>query len=147
MNSLRKIAVIGLASASLVTAGIVSPAVAGPAKPGVDSARLDRAAADYTQYRRYHRGGGNRGAAIAAGIGLGILGAAAIAANRGAYADSVYDDGPGYGYAPDYGYEPGYVRSYAPVHVYEPRQRYYRGRGHYSDMFNGAPDPARGGSK
>ena len=147
MNSLGKLAVIALASASMASAGVVAPAFAAPAKPGVDQARLDRAAADYSQYRRYHRGGGNRGAAIAAGVGLGILGAAAIAANRGAYADPVYDDGPAYGYEPDYVYEPGYARSYAPAEVYVPRQRHYNGRGPDSGMFNGAPDPARSGSK
>lgn len=116
MNSLRTIAIIGLASASLVSAEAVAPAFAAPAKPGVDSARLDATPADYTQYRRYHRGGGNRGAAIAAGVGLGILGAAAIAASRRANADPYYDDG--YDDTPVYQAPPAY---YAP-----PPRAYYR---------------------
>lgn len=83
MTSFRTIAIAALASVSVVSAGFVAPALAAPR--AFDSARLDKAPAEYTQYRGYrgYRGGyhrgGNRGAAIAAGVGLGILGAAAIA--------------------------------------------------------------------
>ncbi|MGU9980229.1 hypothetical protein ACJ4V0_09310 [Phreatobacter sp. HK31-P] len=74
------------------------------------------------QYRR-HRG--DRGAAIGAGIALGVigLGAAAIAADQRRQA---YDDyyGPGYGY---YG-RPGYYYEAPPRVYYEaPRRAYRRG--------------------
>jgi len=116
MMSLRKTAIIALTSVGVVSAGFVAPAFAGDAAKSFDPARLDKAQAEYTQYRGYrgYRGGyyrGNRGAAIAAGVGLGILGAAAIAANRGAYADPYYDDG-----------------YYAPAPVYAPPPAY---RGYY----------------
>ncbi|WP_066469005.1 hypothetical protein [Bosea sp. WAO] len=85
----------------------------------VDKSRLDSAQAEYSQY--YYRRGWryNRGAAVAAGVGLGILGAAAIAASRPAYAEPVYGYGYGYGYEPRYVYEePVYV---APRRYYAPR--------------------------
>lgn len=117
INSLRKTAINGLTSLAVVSAGIVTPALAAPSKPTFDAARLDAAAADYSQYRR-HRGNGGRNAAIAGAIGLGILGAAAIASSRRAYAEPYYDGG--YYAAPRaYHYEePAY---YAPA----PRA-YYR---------------------
>jgi len=122
MMSLRKTAIVALASVSVASAGLIAPAFAAPR--GFDAARLDTAPAEYTQYYRGHRGGyrgGNRGAAIAAGVGLGILGAAAVAASRRGYAEpSYYDDGyetyePAYAPAPVY---------YAPAPVY--RRNYYR---------------------
>lgn len=82
-----------------------------------DKSRLDSAQVEYSQY--YYRRGwrANRGAAVAAGVGLGILGAAAIAASRPVYAEPVY--GYGYGYEPRYVYEePVYV---APRRYYAPR--------------------------
>lgn len=120
MTSFRTIAIAALASASVVGAGFVAPALAAPR--GFDSARLDTAPAEYTQYRGYrggyYRGGGNRGAAIAAGVGLGILGAAAIASSRRAYADPYYDGGYD-------AYEPVYAP--APVYAAPPYRRgYYR---------------------
>jgi hypothetical protein len=119
MMSLRKTAIIALASASVVSAGFATPALAAP--QGFDAAKLDKAPAEYTQYYRGHRGGwrgGNRGAAIAAGVGLGILGAAAVASSRRAYADPYYYD-DGYAYAPVYAPAPVYA---APVY----RRGYYR---------------------
>lgn len=97
-----------------------------------DKSRLDSAPAEYSQY--YYRRGwrANRGAAIAAGVGLGVLGAAAIAASRPAYAEPVY--GYGYGYGPRYVYEePVYV---APRRYYAPRAY-----GYYPDNIR---DPAGG---
>ena len=82
-----------------------------------DKSRLDSAQVEYSQY--YYRRGwrATRGAAVAAGVGLGILGAAAIAASRPVYAEPVY--GYGYGYEPRYVYEePVYV---APRRYYAPR--------------------------
>ena len=116
---------------SILAAGL-TPVMAGEArKVGFDKSRLDAAQVDYSQY--YRRGWrGNRGAAIAAGVGLGILGTAAIAASRPRYAEPVY--GYDYGYAPGYVYEePVYV---APRRYYAPR--YY---GYYPDNIR---DPAGG---
>lgn len=138
MISLRKTAIVALSSVGVVSASFVAPAVAGPSRPSVDAARLDATAAEYTQYRRHygHRGhygyrggwrGPNRGAAIAAGVGLGILGAAAAAAaSRPAYVEHYYYDD--YYPAPVYG-EPVYVaprRYYAPGY-YSYDFRDYRG--------------------
>lgn len=121
-----------------VTGGILAaglaPAAAGESRPiGFDKTRLDAAQADYSQY--YRRGWrSNRGAAVAAGVGLGLLGAAAIAASRPAYAEPVYGYDYDYGYAPRYVYEePVYV---APRRYYAPR--YY---GYYPDNIR---DPAGG---
>lgn len=124
MMSLRKTAIVALASVSVASAGLVAPVFAAPR--GFDAAKLDKAPAEYSQYRGYrgHRGGwhrgGNRGAAIAAGVGLGILGAAAIASSRRAYAEPYYYDN---GYD---AYEPVYAPApiYAPAPVY--RRNYYR---------------------
>lgn len=143
MASFKTAALAVLTAASLGSAAFVAPAFAEPRKPGVDSSRLDKAPADYSQYRRYYRGGYyrgyNRGAAVAAGVGLGLLGAAAVAANR-----NYYYSAPAYGY--DYGYsEPGYydapVYYQPPVRYYAPRysQRYYGG--YYPDNIR---DPAGG---
>lgn len=146
MTSKRNIIVAGIVAAGLAGAG-VSPSFAGDRSVKLDAQRLDQTTAEYTQYRGYGRGwrggrgwNGGRGAAVAGAVGLGILGAAAIAANNGAYADPVYYDAPAYGYG---SYEPVYEE---PVPVYRP-QRYYRGygRGPYADSYRGAPDPARGG--
>jgi hypothetical protein len=65
-------------------------------------------------YYRGHRGG-NRGAAVAAGV-IGAIAAGAIIANsRPAYAQ------PSYGYAqPSYGYAPVYSQSYAYEPAYQP---------------------------
>lgn len=119
MTSFRTIAIAALTAGSVVSAGFVAPALAAPR--GFDAARLDKAPAEYSQYRGYrgyHRGG-NRGAAIAAGVGLGILGAAAIASSRRAYADPYYYD-DGYD-----AYEPVYAP--APVYAAPPYRRgYYR---------------------
>lgn len=132
----------GLASMTM------TPALASEGGVRLDSQRLDKVAADYSQYRGYGRGWrgsrgwhGGRGAAVAGAVGLGILGAAAIAASRPAYAEPVYDYGPAYGY----GAYPVYDE---PVVVYRPQPYYrrgYYGRGPYADMYQGAPDPARGG--
>lgn len=99
----------------------------------VDKSRLDSAQAEYSQY--YYRRGWryNRGAAVAAGVGLGILGAAAIAASRPAYAEPVYGYGYGYGYEPRYVYE-------EPVYV---ARRYYAPR-YYGYAPDNIRDPAGG---
>lgn len=114
---------------SILGAGLM-PAMAGETRSvGFDKSRLDAAQVDYSQYYRRGWRGGNRGAAIAAGVGLGILGAAAIAASRPAYAEPVYGYDDGYAYD-----EPVYV---APRRYY--RQRYYGG--YYPDNIR---DPAGG---
>jgi hypothetical protein len=104
---------VTLAVAGSILAAGLTPVMAGETRPvGFDKSRLDAAQVDYSQYYRrgWHRG--NRGAAIAAGVGLGILGAAAIAASRPAYAEPVY------GYDDGYYDEPVYV---APRRYYAPR--------------------------
>jgi hypothetical protein len=119
---------------SIVAAGM-TPAMAGEGRAvSFDKSRLDAAQVDYSQY--YRRGWrGNRGAAVAAGVGLGLLGAAAIAASRPAYAEPVY------GYDDDYGYQPRYVYE-EPVYV-APR-RYYAPR-HYGYYYpDNIRDPAGG---
>ncbi|RDJ21479.1 hypothetical protein DWF00_22755 [Bosea caraganae] len=140
MASFKTAAIAVLTATAIGSAALVTPAFAEQRKVGFDASRLDKAPADYSQYYRrgWHRGG-NRGAAIAAGVGLGVLGAAAIAANRRAYADPYYNDGyydePGYGYAPVYA-EP-------PV-VYAPRARYYAPRYGYGYIPDNIRDPAGG---
>jgi len=104
---------VTLAVTGSVLAAGLTPVMAGETRPvGFDKSRLDAAQADYSQYYRRGWRGGNRGAAIAAGVGLGILGAAAIAASRPAYAEPVY------GYDDGYYDEPVYV---APRRYYAPR--------------------------
>jgi len=144
MASYKNLIVAGLTAATIAGSSFAAPAFAESGGGGVDVRRLDGAPAEYSQWRRSN----GRAAAVAGVAALGVLGAAAIAANRPAYAEPVYDYGPSYGY----GYEPGYAYgSYAPVYeepveVYRPsRQRYYGGRGPYADTYRGAPDPARGG--
>jgi len=115
---------------SLLAAGLTAANAAETRPVSFDKSRLDTTQADYSQYRRWR--GGNRGAAVAAGVGLGILGAAAIAASRPAYAEPVYgydDYGPAYE-------EPVYV---APRRYYGPRHY-----GYYPDNIR---DPAGGSSR
>lgn len=145
MASFRTIAITALTAASVGSATLVTPAFAEQRTRGVDASRLDKAPAEYSQYRRgwgyrggYYNRGYNRGAAVAAGVGLGILGAAAIASSRRAYADPYYYD-DGYYAAPSYGYAPVYA---APPVVYAPAPRYYgRPYGYYPDNIR---DPAGG---
>lgn len=104
---------VTLTVAGSVLAAGLTPVMANETRPvGFDKSRLDAAQADYSQYYRRGWRGGNRGAAIAAGVGLGILGAAAIAASRPTYAEPVY------GYDDGYYDEPVYV---APRRYYAPR--------------------------
>lgn len=126
---------VTLAVAGSILAVGLTPTMAGETRPvGFDKSRLDAAQADYSQYYRRGWRGGNRGAAIAAGVGLGVLGAAAIAASRPRYAEPVYGYGGGYGYEPSYVYEePVYV---APRRYYGPRHY-----GYYPDNIR---DPAGG---
>ncbi|TQI76641.1 hypothetical protein FHT98_4439 [Bosea sp. AK1] len=122
MMSLKKKVAVALTAASVAAGSFAVPAMAAETR-GFDAARLDKAQAEYTQYRyrhgyRGHWRGSSRGAAVAGAIGLGILGAAAIAANRNAYAGPSYYDDDGY-YAP---LAPVYVaprRYYAP-YGYQP---------------------------
>jgi hypothetical protein len=144
----RNIVVASALAIGLAGAG-VSPSFAGDRSVKLDAQRLDKTTAAYSQYRGYGRGwhggrgwNGGRGAAVAGAVGLGILGAAAIAANSGAYAEPGYYDAPAYGYQ-------SYPVYDEPVVVYQPR-RYYRnefdyGRGPWAQTYRGAPDPARGG--
>jgi hypothetical protein len=74
-----------------------------------------RPRAGYGHAYRGHRGG-NRGAAVAAGV-IGAIAAGAIIANsRPAYAAPAYS----YGYAPTYGYAPAYSQGYAYEPAYQP---------------------------
>lgn len=116
MMSLKKKAAVALTVASVAAGSFVVPAMA--ETRGFDAARLDKAQVEYTQYRYRHgyRGysrGPSRGAAVAGAIGLGILGAAAIAAQNRSYA------------APSYYYDDGYYAPPAPVYV-QPRRYYYQ---------------------
>lgn len=107
----RRLAVVAAVAGSVLI-GTVAPTLAEPRRvASFDASRLDAAAVDYSQYRRWRYNNAGRNAAIAGAVGLGILGAAAAAsaANR-PYA--------GYGY-----YEPGYV--YDEPAYYEPAPRYY----------------------
>jgi len=117
MMSLKKKAAVALTVASVAAGSFAAPAMAKDMR-GFDAARLDKAQAEYTQYRyrngyRGHWRGPSRGAAVAGAIGLGILGAAAIAAQNRAYA------------APNYYYDDGYYAQPAPVYAY-PRRYYYQ---------------------
>lgn len=109
MMSLKKKAAVALTVASVAAGSFAVPAMA--QTRGFDAARLDKAQVEYSQYRYRHWRGPSRGAAIAGAVGLGILGAAAIAANNRAYA------------APSYYYDDDYYAAPAPVYV-APR-RYY----------------------
>lgn len=148
--SLKKSAVVVLTAVAITASGVAVPAMAGEYRARFDASRLDKADADYSYYRGRGWGRGNRNAAIAGAVGLGLLGAAAIAASRPAYSDSYYYD-DGYGYSG--GYQPTYVYEEPRVIYQEPRYyggyygpgNYYSQRGPYSDFYNGAPDPARGG--
>jgi hypothetical protein len=145
MASKRTVFIAGVTAAAIAGAGLVTPAFASETRLRIDAQRLDAAPAEYSYYRGYRRGWhGGRGAAVAGAVGLGILGAAAVAASRPAYADPYdrYDDGY---YAPpaQVYYEP------APVYeapVYAPRYQYYQGG--YDSRYrsrNGTVDPSRGG--
>lgn len=123
MRSLHKKVAIALTAASVAAGGFAVPALAKEQRM-FDSARLDKAQAGYSQYYRGYRGyhggwrGPSRGAAIAGAVGLGILGAAAVAANNRAYAAPYYEDdyyaAPP---APVYAYPRGY---YTPYRYYAP---------------------------
>jgi len=119
MASLKTSAIAVLTATSIGSAALATPAFAEQRKVGVDAIRLDKAPAEYSQYYRrgWHGGGYSRGAAVAAGIGVGVLGAAAVAASRRAYADPYYYN-DGYYAAPGYDY--GYAPVYADAPVYAP---------------------------
>ncbi|GAU85217.1 hypothetical protein BIWAKO_05162 [Bosea sp. BIWAKO-01] len=143
---------MALAAGSVSAAGFVLPAAASEPRVGVDASRLEKAGAGYSYYRGRGWGCCNRNAAIAGAVGVGLLGAAAIAANRPAYSGTYYYD-DGYAYV-GYGYQPAYVYE-EPVVVYQrPRYHggyygpgnYYSGRGPYGGSRNGTTDPARGGN-
>ena len=109
MMSLKKKAAVALTVASVAAGSFAVPAMAAQTR-GFDAARLDKAQVEYSQYRyrhgyRGHWRGPSRGAAVAGAIGLGILGAAAIAAQNRAYA------------APTYYYDDDYYEAPAPVYV------------------------------
>lgn len=126
MISLGKKFAVALAAAGLAVSSYAVPAMAKEQRL-FDAARLDKAQAGYTQYYRGYRGGyrggyygyrgPSRGAAIAGAVGLGILGAAAVAANNRAYAAPYYDEGY-------------YAAPPPPVYAYP--QRYYAPYGYYA---------------
>lgn len=133
-----------IVAASILALGVagagLSPSYANERAPRLDTQKLDRTQAEFSQYRGWGRGWhggrgwrGGRGAAVAGAVGLGILGAAAAAAA----ANSYYD-------APAYGYE-AYPVYEAPVATYRPYyyDGYAYGRGPYAETYRGAPDPAR----
>lgn len=130
MLSVGKSMIVAVAAATALTAGVAVPAQAGETKSVPALAKLDQMPAEYTQYRRgyhgYYRHGGwrgpSRGAAVAGAIGLGILGAAAVAASRPAYADPYYD----------YGYAAPVYEAYPPVYA-APRPYY---RGYYAPAYD-----------
>ena len=104
MMSLKKKAAVALTVACVAAGSFAVPAMAAETR-GFDAARLDKAQAEYTQYRyrngyRGHWRGPSRGAA-------------AIAAQNRAYA------------APNYYYDDGYYAQPAPVYAY-PRRYYYQ---------------------
>lgn len=146
MTNKRTIVAAAVLAIGFAGAGL-SPAFAGDRALKLDTQKLDRSAAEFTQYRGYGRGWhgsrgwrGGRGAAVAGAVGLGILGAAAAAAAANSYA------APGYYEAPAYGYD-AYPVYDAPVATYRPYygDGYAYGRGPYAGTYRGAPDPARGG--
>ncbi|MDR6871909.1 hypothetical protein J2Y55_002922 [Bosea sp. BE125] len=148
MASKRTVFIAGVTAAAIAGAGLVTPAFAGETRLRVDAQRLDAAPAEYSYYRGHRRGwNGGRGAAVAGAVGLGLLGAAAIASSRPAYADPYYGYDDGYTeYAPrrPVYYEPAPVYEEAPV--YAPRYQYYQGG--YDSRYrsrNGTVDPSRGG--
>lgn len=124
------------ALAGSVLFGSIAPVLAEQrAAPSFDKSRLDAAAVDYSQYRRWRHNNAGRNAAIAGAVGLGILGAAAAASA----ASRPYG---GYGY-----YEPGYVYDdpvyYRPApRYYEPAPRYYVAPGYGYRTYT--RDPAGG---
>lgn len=124
MMSLSKKVAIALVAAGVTAGGLVVPAQAKEQR-FFDPARLDKAQAEYSQYRyRGYRGGyygyrgyrgPSRGAAIAGAVGLGILGAAAVAANnRAYYYDNYYAPPPPPVYAYPRRYYAPYGGYYAP---------------------------------
>ncbi len=151
MQIRAKTIVAAAAIAATISAGMILPASAGPARQAasVDAQRLDSATAEYSYYRGRNGWRGGRGAAVAGAVGIGVLGAAAIAASRPAYAETYdgYDDGYT-DYRPGYqSYEPAYEPVYeAPVYARPHRGYGYRG---YNEpryrSGNGTADPARGG--
>ncbi|WP_199578933.1 hypothetical protein [Bosea vaviloviae] len=147
MASKRTVFIAGLTAAAIAGAGLATPAFASETRLRGDAQRLDAAPAEYSYYRGHRRGWhGGRGAAVAGAVGLGLLGAAAVAASRPAYADPYYGYDNGYDYAPPAPvyYEPAPVYEAPPV--YAPRYRYYQGG--YDSGYrsrNGTVDPSRGG--
>ncbi len=121
-QTIRLTVAVALFGAAML--GSVLPSEAAPVLPSTALLKQAASSSGVTEvyYRRHYRGRhyrrhyrGRYYRAPGAGIGLGILGAAAGAAAYGAY-------GPGYygpGYAPGY-YAPGYYGSPYPY-----RRRYY----------------------
>jgi hypothetical protein len=114
-----------LGGAAAVALVLGAPAGDAAAAPRGAKAKAADVKMEYLQHRRVVRRSGNRGAAVAAGIALGAIGAAAIAASRQpAYAEPYYYPPATYGYAPaTYGYAPAY--GYDPGSAYAPAPQYY----------------------
>jgi len=101
MHKGLKLALCGaLCSATLATA-VPTEALAGPMSAPDRSVVAPSSPVENVWHRRgWRRGYYNPGAAVAAGVGLGLLGAG-LAASSGYY-------GSPYGYGYGYGYYPGY---------------------------------------
>lgn len=102
-----------LCSAMLATA-IPTEVVAGPMSVPDPATLSPSSPVENVWYRRgwgYRRGYYNPGGAIAAGVGLGLLGAGLAASTGGGYYGGYYPYYGGYGYYPGYyygGYYPYY---------------------------------------
>ncbi len=93
-----KLAFCGALCSATLAAAVPSEAIAGPMSAPDRSIVAPSGPVENIWHRRgYRRGYYNPGAAVAAGVGLGLLGAG-LAASGGGY----------YGYPYGYGYYPGY---------------------------------------
>ena len=118
-HTFRKTLAVGTALAIAVTASTTVQAV----PLGAMGTQIKQAVPKETTDARFRRG-----AAVAAGVGLGFLGAAAALSANQYYYGGYYDSGyayPGYYYGePEYA-EPGYGPTY-----YYPAPSYCRGSGY-----------------
>lgn len=120
MRKSLKLALSGALLGAMAATSVPTEALAGPMPVAAPSTVGLSAPTDKVGYRRwggygyrpYYRGGYyggyyrryNPGAAIAAGVGLGLLGAGLAAANSGYYYGGYYPY-YNYGYYPYYGYD------------------------------------------
>ncbi len=129
MRKCLKLALTGALCGAVFATTLPTEVLAGP----MSAARPDDVAlsapVDKVWYRRYggygYRGGyyrrGNAGAAVAAGLGLGLLGAGLAASSGGyGYGGGYYPYGGYYGagYGGGYGYYPSYYGGYGYAQPY-----------------------------